>query len=175
MRSITQSGLASVNKYPCLIWWYLVYLYRVLLFEETQLVADSGNIIDTTHRGGRLGVFCFSQENVIFSDLVYRCNGQYQPNEPHGTLVHPVDIDICFLDILRSLKKYVSLDCPGVQLPTRLIRISLFSYALFLEYGVSDTHCSDKGGSRIFNGGGGPNNLGCRGRGTNKWSASLGH
>ncbi|XP_061462839.1 thrombospondin-3 [Rhineura floridana] len=47
---------------------------RVLLYEGPQLVADSGVIIDTTMRGGRLGVFCFSQENIIWSNLQYRCN-----------------------------------------------------------------------------------------------------
>ncbi|KAL8184504.1 UNVERIFIED_CONTAM: Thrombospondin-3 [Gekko kuhli] len=47
---------------------------RVLLYEGPQLVADSGVVIDTTMRGGRLGVFCFSQENIIWSNLQYRCN-----------------------------------------------------------------------------------------------------
>ncbi|KAM6037708.1 LOW QUALITY PROTEIN: thrombospondin-3 [Theristicus caerulescens] len=47
---------------------------RVRLYEGPQLVADSGVIIDTTMRGGRLGVFCFSQENIIWSNLQYRCN-----------------------------------------------------------------------------------------------------
>ena len=51
--------------------------YSVLLFEETSLVADSGVIEDDSIQGGRLGVFCFSQENVIWSDLVYRCNGRH--------------------------------------------------------------------------------------------------
>lgn len=59
--------------------WELIHrpakgLIRVLLFEETNLVADSGNIFDDTLKGGRLGVFCFSQEMIIWSDLVYRCN-----------------------------------------------------------------------------------------------------
>ncbi|XP_071118349.1 cartilage oligomeric matrix protein-like [Haliotis cracherodii] len=59
--------------------WELIHrphigLIRVLLFKETELVADSGNVYDTTLKGGRLGVFCFSQEMVIWSDLVYRCN-----------------------------------------------------------------------------------------------------
>uniref|UniRef100_A0A670JQU4 Thrombospondin 3 n=1 Tax=Podarcis muralis TaxID=64176 RepID=A0A670JQU4_PODMU len=53
---------------------------RVLLYEGPQLVADSGVIIDTTMRGGRLGVFCFSQENIIWSNLQYRCNGQLWDN-----------------------------------------------------------------------------------------------
>ena len=40
------------------------------------MLADSGNIFDTNLLGGRLGVFCFSQESVIWSDLIYRCNGK---------------------------------------------------------------------------------------------------
>lgn len=52
--------------------------FRILFFEETELIADSGNIYDFTLKGGRLGVFCFSQEMVIWSDLVYRCNGKLQ-------------------------------------------------------------------------------------------------
>uniref|UniRef100_A0A8D0AG57 Thrombospondin 3a n=1 Tax=Sander lucioperca TaxID=283035 RepID=A0A8D0AG57_SANLU len=47
---------------------------RVKLFEGMDLVADSGVVVDTTMRGGRLGVFCFSQENIIWSNLRYRCN-----------------------------------------------------------------------------------------------------
>lgn len=39
-------------------------------------MADSGVVVDTTMRGGRLGVFCFSQENIIWSNLRYRCNGR---------------------------------------------------------------------------------------------------
>jgi len=50
---------------------------RFVLYEEAQLVADSGNIIDFTLKGGRLGVFCFSQQGIIWSDLVYRCNGTF--------------------------------------------------------------------------------------------------
>lgn len=41
------------------------------------MVADSGNIYDSTLKGGKLGVFCFSQEMIIWSDLVYRCNGKW--------------------------------------------------------------------------------------------------
>ncbi|XP_050965787.1 thrombospondin-4a [Labeo rohita] len=47
---------------------------RVKFYEGSELVADSGVVIDTSMRGGRLGVFCFSQENIIWSNLRYRCN-----------------------------------------------------------------------------------------------------
>ncbi|ELT88470.1 hypothetical protein CAPTEDRAFT_172504 [Capitella teleta] len=64
--------------------WELIHrpmegLIRFLLFEETSVIADSGNIIDLTHRGGRLGVYCFSQDSIIWSDLVYRCNDARPP------------------------------------------------------------------------------------------------
>ncbi|TKS74376.1 Thrombospondin-4 Precursor [Collichthys lucidus] len=47
---------------------------RVRFYEGPQMVADTGVIIDATMRGGRLGVFCFSQENIIWANLRYRCN-----------------------------------------------------------------------------------------------------
>uniref|UniRef100_A0A9J8ANE8 Thrombospondin 4a n=1 Tax=Cyprinus carpio carpio TaxID=630221 RepID=A0A9J8ANE8_CYPCA len=60
---------------------------RVKFYEGTDLVADSGVIIDTSMRGGRLGVFCFSQENIIWSNLRYRCNGEfYQKMKIHNFL-----------------------------------------------------------------------------------------
>ncbi|XP_078054614.1 thrombospondin-4-like isoform X2 [Mustelus asterias] len=65
--------------------WFLqhrpqVGYIRVRLFEGTEVVADSGTIIDTTMRGGRLGVFCFSQENIIWANLRYRCNDTIPEN-----------------------------------------------------------------------------------------------
>ncbi|GBO10042.1 Thrombospondin-4, partial [Araneus ventricosus] len=59
--------------------WLLLHrpkigLIRLRIFEGENMVADSGNIFDSQLKGGRLGVFCFSQEAIIWSDLVYRCN-----------------------------------------------------------------------------------------------------
>ncbi|XP_077431179.1 thrombospondin-3a isoform X2 [Vanacampus margaritifer] len=49
---------------------------RLRLFEGADVVADSGVLIDGAMRGGRLGVLCFSQENIIWSNLRYRCNAR---------------------------------------------------------------------------------------------------
>lgn len=63
-------GLAQVpHPSPCLT-------LRVRFYEGPELVADSNVVLDTTMRGGRLGVFCFSQENIIWANLRYRCNGE---------------------------------------------------------------------------------------------------
>lgn len=61
--------------------WLLLHrpnigLIRLRIFEGEHMVADSGNLFDSTLMGGKLGVFCFSQEMIIWSDLVYRCNGK---------------------------------------------------------------------------------------------------
>jgi len=47
---------------------------RLKMYEGTKLAADSGTIFDDTIKGGRLGVFCFSQEKIIWSNLEYKCN-----------------------------------------------------------------------------------------------------
>ncbi|XP_032681170.1 cartilage oligomeric matrix protein [Odontomachus brunneus] len=58
--------------------WHLLYrpqigLIRFWLHEGTRLITDSGNIYDSTYAGGRLGVYCFSQEMITWSDLLYKC------------------------------------------------------------------------------------------------------
>ena len=50
-------------------------LIKLRLWEGETLVADSGNVIDDGQhslRGGRLGVYCDSQEQIIWSALSYR-------------------------------------------------------------------------------------------------------
>ncbi|XP_069988557.1 thrombospondin-1-like [Penaeus vannamei] len=46
---------------------------RLFLYEGRSLVADSGNVYDDTLKGGRLGLYCFSQRAVVWSNLRYAC------------------------------------------------------------------------------------------------------
>lgn len=71
-----QTQQHSRGEDPQLIEMCVCVCARARFFEGSDLVADTGVIIDTSMRGGRLGVFCFSQENIIWSNLKYRCNGE---------------------------------------------------------------------------------------------------
>ncbi|XP_078571595.1 uncharacterized protein LOC144859179 [Branchiostoma floridae x Branchiostoma japonicum] len=55
--------------------WADIGLIRFHLYEGSRLVVDSGDVQDASLRGGRLGVYCYSQENVIWSHLVTKCDG----------------------------------------------------------------------------------------------------
>ncbi|XP_071484135.1 thrombospondin-2-like [Diadema antillarum] len=46
---------------------------QVTAWEGSSVLADSGPLYDSTLRGGRLGLYCFSQEMVFFSDMEYKC------------------------------------------------------------------------------------------------------
>ncbi|XP_041469147.1 thrombospondin-1-like isoform X2 [Lytechinus variegatus] len=50
---------------------------QVTAWEGSNVLADSGPLYDSTLRGGRLGLYCFSQEMVFFSDMEYRCLSDY--------------------------------------------------------------------------------------------------
>jgi thrombospondin 2/3/4/5 len=59
--------------------WLLLHrpqigLIRLRVFENEEILADSGNIFDEELKGGNAGVFSFDQEKVVWSDLFYRCN-----------------------------------------------------------------------------------------------------
>lgn len=61
--------------------WELVHrpsigLIRFWIYEGSTVIWDSKNIIDRTLKGGRIGVYCFSQELITWSNLQYRCRGK---------------------------------------------------------------------------------------------------
>jgi thrombospondin 2/3/4/5 len=61
--------------------WHLIHrpnigLINMRISEGKKTIVDSGNIYDSTLKGGRLGMYVFSQENIIWSNLVYKCNGE---------------------------------------------------------------------------------------------------
>ncbi|XP_078687678.1 cartilage oligomeric matrix protein-like [Branchiostoma floridae x Branchiostoma belcheri] len=57
-----------------------VGLIRLKLYAGSQLVVDSGTVQDLSLRGGRLGVYCYSQQDVILSDLVTKCDDTLPPD-----------------------------------------------------------------------------------------------
>ncbi|XP_050711023.1 cartilage oligomeric matrix protein-like isoform X2 [Eriocheir sinensis] len=86
--------------------WLLLHrpkigLIRLRIFEGETMVADSGNIFDDHLKGGRLGVFCFSQEMIIWSDLVYRCN-DHVPEAIYNQL-SPEKRRLVYIDVSRPV------------------------------------------------------------------------
>ncbi|KAK4293808.1 hypothetical protein Pmani_033518 [Petrolisthes manimaculis] len=59
--------------------WHLTHrpkqggLIRLRLYQGRQLFLNTGYIYDTQLGGGHLGVLCFSQRRIVWSDLVTRC------------------------------------------------------------------------------------------------------
>jgi len=61
---------------------------RFYLYQGTKQVMDSGNIYDSTLKGGRLGLYCFSQEEIIWSNMEYKCASKLDcPSKYLGALV----------------------------------------------------------------------------------------
>lgn len=56
--------------------YHYYFISSVKFYHQSTMIADTGPVFDNTIKGGRLGVFCFSQENVIWSNLFYKCNGE---------------------------------------------------------------------------------------------------
>ncbi|KAK7072801.1 hypothetical protein SK128_028189 [Halocaridina rubra] len=48
-------------------------LINLKISTEGGILAQTGDIYDSTLRGGRLGVFCFSQQEIIWMNLKARC------------------------------------------------------------------------------------------------------
>ncbi|CAL7948852.1 unnamed protein product [Xylocopa violacea] len=82
--------------------WHLLHrpkigLIRFRLYQGKQLMADSGNVYDSTLKGGKLGVYCFSQEKITWSNLLYMCKetvSQSVWNDLPANLKKQVEVDM---------------------------------------------------------------------------------
>ena len=54
----------------------LCSVFRLKVFSEGELVVDTGYIIDKTLKGGKVGMYVFSQAKVVWSNMSYKCNGR---------------------------------------------------------------------------------------------------
>ena len=70
-------GYDSFTSYRCrIIHRPEENMINVKVWEEGTLIIDTEDIFDNTEdslKGGRLGVYCDSQEDIIWSALSYRC------------------------------------------------------------------------------------------------------
>jgi syndecan 4 len=48
---------------------------RLKFYKGRREFADTGYIHDNTFAGGRMGLYVFSQAQVVWTDLSYRANG----------------------------------------------------------------------------------------------------
>ena len=53
---------------------FVLFYCRVRVKQGLTVLADSGDIYDTTITGGRLGMMVFGQQDVIWSRLEARCS-----------------------------------------------------------------------------------------------------
>ena len=90
------------------------------IFKGQEVVADSGNVIDKTLKGGRLGVLCFSQEQLIWSDLSYNCRERL-PQEVYNELSQEEQNEVsslCSRLVILSRSRLTN-SCPGGLWETR--------------------------------------------------------
>ena len=70
----------------CLILFFFLFC-RVKVYKGRRELADSGYIHDNSFAGGRMGLYVFSQAEVIWTDLSYRANGMSLLKERSSELI----------------------------------------------------------------------------------------
>ena len=57
-------------------WFSWLFFYSLYIDTEDGHFLDTGYLYDKTISGGRLGLYVFSQDSVIWKNMSYRCNGE---------------------------------------------------------------------------------------------------
>ena len=84
-----------ISKLWALSLMFVLFYCRVRVKQGLTVLADSGDIYDTTITGGRLGMMVFGQQDVIWSRLEARCSDrlvQYQRR--HSLRKQPIFRDV---------------------------------------------------------------------------------
>lgn len=66
-------------KQQCVVYFLIYcnrYFFRLVVYAEGEIVVDTGYIIDKTLKGGKVGMYVFSQGQVLWKNLSYRCSGK---------------------------------------------------------------------------------------------------
>lgn len=66
-------------KQQCVVYLLIYcnrYFFRLVVYAEGEIVVDTGYIIDKTLKGGKVGMYVFSQGQVLWKNLSYRCSGK---------------------------------------------------------------------------------------------------
>ncbi|XP_052067581.1 uncharacterized protein LOC127706896 isoform X1 [Mytilus californianus] len=89
---------SNYTSYKWFLWHYTdLNKIRFQLYDVNSLLADSGDIYDTSITGGRVGVYQFGQESVLWSDLKVQC----LPRENKALYLDGVDDYIVLTNITR--------------------------------------------------------------------------
>ena len=57
--------------------WYPFIFCRLQVYEGKDKFFDTGCLYDRSIKGGRVGLFVFSQKAVIWSDVKVKCEGTF--------------------------------------------------------------------------------------------------
>ncbi|CAG2227703.1 THBS2S [Mytilus edulis] len=89
---------SNYTSYKWFLWHYTdLNKIRFQLYDVDSLLADSGDIYDTSITGGRVGVYQFGQESVLWSDLKVQCI----PRDNKALYLDGVDDYIVLTNITR--------------------------------------------------------------------------
>ena len=76
MSSYLNASYSQLHYQSICLLYVPCFVFRLRIFSEGELVVDTGYVIDKTLKGGKVGMYVFSQSNVAWSNMSYKCNGR---------------------------------------------------------------------------------------------------